>query len=83
MEVCAHSRMAMAPSRPRAQGEGMLRLVQGLEANGFLPLYTHLLSGYVGTVSFLQQLVALVRKIKAASPGVFYGSARPRRVLGA
>lgn len=40
---------------------------QGLEANGLLKGYTHLLTGYIGSPSFLKAVVEVAHKLKVAS----------------
>lgn len=37
---------------------------QGLEANGLLKGYTHLLTGYIGSPSFLKAVVEVAHKLK-------------------
>lgn len=38
--------------------------LQGLEANGLLKGYTHLLTGYIGSPSFLKAVVEVAHKLK-------------------
>eukprot|EP01052_Picozoa_sp_SAG31_P012169 SAG31_NODE_705_length_12695_cov_3.147007_7_plen_112_part_00 len=56
----------------RLAGEHLLSLVEGLEKNALLDGYTHLLTGYIGSVSFLQMLLKVVGKLREASPGLVY-----------
>lgn len=52
-------------------GEQVLKIVDGLEANGLLA-YTHILTGYIGSVSFLRAVVDIVKRIKKLNPDVVY-----------
>ena len=38
--------------------------MNGLEKNGFFDCYSHLMTGYLGTVSFVEKVAALVPKMK-------------------
>ena len=44
----------------------------GLEANALTAGYTHLLTGYIGSVTFLQHLLEIVAKLRAVNPGLIY-----------
>ena len=48
--------------------EELNELVEGLESNQ-INQYTHILTGYIGSKSFLLQLADVVRRLKAANPG--------------
>jgi len=54
------------------EGVQLLKLVEGLEANGLLSGYTHLLTGYIGSPSFLHAVVQVATKLKALNPGLQY-----------
>lgn len=56
----------------RLSGEQLEALVAGLEKNGLLSGYTHLLTGYIGSVSFLRQVLELVGKLRLANPGLVF-----------
>ena len=47
-------------------------LLGGLRANGLLPLYTHVLTGYVPSAAVLRCLAGAVRELRAARPGVVF-----------
>lgn len=47
-------------------------LVNGLRNNGLLCKYSHLLTGYIGDPSFLQETVAVVKELKALNPQLVY-----------
>ncbi|KAI9101634.1 pyridoxal kinase [Phlyctochytrium arcticum] len=51
----------------RLNGDQLQTLIDGLEANGMLPDYSHLLTGYIGQVSSLEVIVKLVQKLKAVN----------------
>ncbi|KAI7837973.1 hypothetical protein COHA_008276 [Chlorella ohadii] len=52
-------------------GEGLWRLVEGLEANG-LVRHTHLLTGYIGSLSILQTVVRVAQKLREHNPDLVY-----------
>ena len=54
------------------QGEQLLTLVAGLEANGLLQGYTHLLTGYIGSASFLKAVVEVATRLKKLNPDLQY-----------
>lgn len=56
----------------RLQGEHLEQLIEGLAANGLLGGYTHVLTGYIGSGSFVRILAALVRRLRAVRPGLVY-----------
>ena len=47
-------------------------LMEGLIGNN-LDNYTHLLTGYVGSASFLNRIVQVVTNMKAKHPNLIYG----------
>ncbi|KAJ3110412.1 hypothetical protein HDU96_006631 [Phlyctochytrium bullatum] len=56
----------------RFEGPQILKLLEGIEANGFLKDYTHLLTGYVGRESSLAVIVDLAKKMKASNPDIIF-----------
>lgn len=46
-------------------------LVDGLKSNN-IDFYTHLLTGYVGSVSFLNQIVKVIQHLKTVNPNIVY-----------
>lgn len=46
--------------------------MDGLTQND-LDNYTHLLTGYVGSASFLKRIAGVIRTLKAKNPGLIYG----------
>lgn len=55
------------------QGSQLLKLVDGMEENGILSDETgHILTGYIGSESFLRAVVTVVRKMKADNPQIRY-----------
>lgn len=52
-------------------GEQLWTLIQGLEANDLLN-YTHLLTGYIGSVSFLETVLRVVEKLRSVNPNLIY-----------
>ncbi|XP_071913435.1 pyridoxal kinase-like isoform X2 [Coffea arabica] len=52
-------------------GDQLWDLIEGLEANDLL-YYTHLLTGYIGSVSFLNTVLKVVDKLRAINPGLTY-----------
>lgn len=52
-------------------GEQLWTLIEGLEANDLL-VYTHLLTGYIGSVSFLETILRVVEKLRSVNPDMIY-----------
>ncbi|KAK9115382.1 hypothetical protein Syun_022179 [Stephania yunnanensis] len=52
-------------------GEQLWNLIEGLEANDLL-YYTHLLTGYIGSVSFLDTVLQVVDKLRTINPNLIY-----------
>ncbi|KAI8541923.1 hypothetical protein RHMOL_Rhmol08G0098100 [Rhododendron molle] len=52
-------------------GQQLWELIEGLEANDLL-FYTHLLTGYIGSVSFLNTVLEVVSKLRAVNPKLTY-----------
>lgn len=52
-------------------GEQLWALIEGLEANDLLH-YTHLLTGYIGSVSFLETILRVVDKLRSVNPNLIY-----------
>lgn len=48
-------------------GGNVMEIAQGLEENGLLSEYTHMLTGYIGSASLLERIVDLNRKVRAHS----------------
>ncbi|XWS30794.1 hypothetical protein CRYUN_Cryun23aG0020400 [Craigia yunnanensis] len=53
-------------------GQQLWDLIEGLEANDLL-YYTHLLTGYIGSVSFLNTILEVVDKLRSVNPNLTYG----------
>ncbi|OSX77850.1 hypothetical protein BU14_0130s0006 [Porphyra umbilicalis] len=53
-------------------GAALANLTDGLAVNGLLGGVTHLLTGYIGSASFLRGVVDTRRRLAAASPGLIY-----------
>jgi pyridoxine kinase len=53
-------------------GAQLSEVVSGLEANGLLQ-HSHLLTGYIGSTSFLVQVLHVLQKLKAQNPDLVYG----------
>lgn len=52
-------------------GDQLWDLIAGLEANELL-FYTHLLTGYIGSVSFLDTILKVVGKLRSINPKLTY-----------
>ncbi|CAK7339041.1 unnamed protein product [Dovyalis caffra] len=52
-------------------GQQLWELMEGLEANDLL-YYTHLLTGYIGSVSFLNTVLEVVKKLRSINPKLTY-----------
>jgi pyridoxine kinase len=53
-------------------GAGLLELIDGLESNGLLN-YTHLLTGYIGSLSLLETIAGVVDRLTKINPLLVYG----------
>ena len=53
-------------------GQDVTDLIDGLDANGLLANYTHMLTGYIGSASFLEDIVSIIERVKAANPELRY-----------
>lgn len=52
-------------------GQQLWNLIEGLESNDLL-YYTHLLTGYIGSVSFLNTVLEVVNKLRSINPNLTY-----------
>ncbi|KAK4277966.1 hypothetical protein QN277_015879 [Acacia crassicarpa] len=52
-------------------GQQLWDIIEGLEANELL-FYTHLLTGYIGSVSFLNTVLEVVSKLRTINPALTY-----------
>lgn len=50
----------------------MLELFQGLKDNGLHARYTHILTGYAGSVNVLQATCSVIKQVKQANPNAIY-----------
>ena len=55
------------------EGPELATIVDGLEENGLLQ-QSHLLTGYIGSVTFLKQVVQVHQKVKQHNPDLIYGA---------
>jgi len=72
VQLCNHTGYPQGVRGQVLQASQLRELVQGLEENGLLPTYTHIITGYIGDKGFLQEVAALVRKLKAGNPALVY-----------
>ncbi|CAH1450419.1 unnamed protein product [Lactuca virosa] len=52
-------------------GKQLWELIEGLEANNLL-YYTHLLTGYIGSISFLDNVLEVVKKLRSINTTLTY-----------
>lgn len=52
----------------KLSGDQIMDLINGLDANGILSTYSHLLVGYIGRSSSLEIIREIIKKIKAIVP---------------
>ncbi|XP_010551937.1 PREDICTED: pyridoxal kinase isoform X2 [Tarenaya hassleriana] len=52
-------------------GQQLWDLIEGLEGNDLL-FYTHLLTGYIGSVSFLNTVLEVIAKLRSVNPNLTY-----------
>lgn len=53
-------------------GKDLGSLISGLEVNDLLSGYSHVLTGYIGSVSMLESISKTVRKLKELNPDLIY-----------
>jgi len=53
-------------------GKQLLELVSGLEKNSLVSEYTHLLTGFIGSVSFLRNIIQVFNTLKAKCTDIQY-----------
>lgn len=53
-------------------GAGFIELIDGLDENGLLDGYSHLLTGYVGRPCLLQKVVQVLQRLKEKNPEIVY-----------
>ena len=53
-------------------GEALWSLVSGLETNDLLQEYSHMITGYIGSDSFLETVVKVVKKLREVNPDLIY-----------
>ena len=53
-------------------GAELEAIVGGLRANALMGLYSHVLTGYVGSATFLRAIAATVAEVRAANPSAVY-----------
>lgn len=54
-------------------GDDLWNLIDGLDTNDLLQ-YTHLLTGYMASVSFLETIARVVKRLRTANPDLIYGN---------
>ncbi|XP_002093335.3 pyridoxal kinase [Drosophila yakuba] len=57
---------------PVSNEKELATIFEGLEENELLPLYSHLLTGYIGNPLFLRQVGHILKKLRLANPGLVY-----------
>lgn len=57
------------------QGPQLREIMDGLQANGLVQ-HTHMLTGYIGSKSFLSEVLDVLRRLRSARPDVQYGARR-------
>jgi pyridoxal kinase len=57
----------------RASGEDVSGVEAGLRANDLLREYSHVLTGYMTSIKFLEQSVELIKAIREARPDMLFG----------
>lgn len=55
-------------------GYNLRDLFQGLRDNQILSSYTHVITGYIGSPSFLKQIEQLIHDLRAINPNLVYGT---------
>lgn len=55
-------------------GQELWEIIEGLQANDLLQ-YTHLLTGYIASVSFLETIAKIVKDLRQKNPDLVYSKA--------
>lgn len=55
-------------------GQELWEIIEGLQANDLLQ-YTHLLTGYIASVSFLETVAKIVKALRQKNPDLVYSKA--------
>jgi len=58
----------------KLEGKDVEELYSGLEANKLNEHYTHVLTGYMGTPTFLRSVLNVVQRLKKTTSNLFYGT---------
>ena len=53
-------------------GDDLLAIVSGLRENALLGLYSHVLTGYIGSASCLRAIAATVAEVQEKNPAAIY-----------
>ena len=56
----------------KLDGDQLCNLMDGLDANDLMSSYTHLLTGYAGTKSFVEAIVKVATRLKSKNPDLVY-----------
>jgi pyridoxine kinase len=72
VQLSNHKAYAKGAKGQVLQGDQLLELIEGLDDNGLLSDYTHLLTGYIGSVSFLRAVISVVKKLRDRNPNIIY-----------
>ena len=53
-------------------GDDLVELIDGLDMNGLLESYSHMLTGYIGSQTFLKAIANAVERIQEKNPNLKY-----------
>ena len=69
-----HTGYQHKPTGQVLQGEELTKIKRGLETNGILAAvpYTHLLTGYIGSLSFLEAVLDVLTSLRTHNPNLIY-----------
>jgi pyridoxine kinase len=56
-------------------GSDLESIISGMESNGLLQ-HSHVLTGYIGSISFALSIANVLQRVKSRQPDVWYGAAR-------
>ena len=72
VQLSNHKGYAKGAKGQVLQGEQLLEIIDGLDANDLLVGYTHLLTGYIGSVSFLRAVISVAKRLRERNPHLVY-----------
>lgn len=71
VQFCAHTGYSVCTGEVLG-GDALWQIVEGLKANKLLGGYSHVLTGYIGSESFLRTVIRTIAAVREAAPDAVY-----------